>query len=76
MLTPIIIPILVMFIFKIIGANLMRLYLRMVYKKTLAGGTNNGNNTAPAEPKKNILDLFVNGARQVLPLVPPVSCLM
>ncbi|WP_196606888.1 nucleoside recognition domain-containing protein [Pectinatus frisingensis] len=42
MLTPIILPILVMFIFKIIGANLMRLYLRMVYKKTLAGGTNNG----------------------------------
>ena len=43
MLVPIIVPIFVMFIFKIIGANLMRLYLKTVYKKENNGGTNNGN---------------------------------
>ena len=43
MLVPIIVPIFVMFIFKIIGANLMRLYLKTVYKKENNGGTNDGN---------------------------------
>ena len=43
MLVPIIVPIFVMFIFKIIGANLMRLYLKTIYKKQPDGGANNGN---------------------------------
>lgn len=37
MLCPIIVPLIVMFVFKIIGANLMRLYLKM-YNKKHAGG--------------------------------------
>jgi len=42
MLVPIIVPIIVMFIFKIIGANFMRLYLKTI-SKTTAGGIKNGN---------------------------------
>lgn len=43
MLVPIIVPIIVMLIFKIIGANLMRLYLKVVLKKPLIGGINHDN---------------------------------
>lgn len=43
MLVPIIVPIIVMFAFKIIGANLMRLYLKIVLKKPLIGGINHDN---------------------------------
>lgn len=35
---PIIVPLIVMFVFKIIGANLMRLYLKTVCKKECEGG--------------------------------------
>lgn len=42
MLVPIIVPILVMLLFKIIGANLMRLYLKTVFKKQLTGGGDHG----------------------------------
>lgn len=42
MLVPIIVPIIVMFIFKIIGANLMRLYLKMYCKQESNGGVGNG----------------------------------
>lgn len=42
MLVPIIVPIIVMVVFKIIGANLMRLYLKAVYKNHSQEGTNNG----------------------------------
>lgn len=42
MLVPIIVPIIVMFVFKIIGANLMRLYLKFVYKDAVKGGNANG----------------------------------
>lgn len=38
MLVPIIVPILVMFTFKIIGANLMRLYLKTFCKQEMNGG--------------------------------------
>lgn len=38
MLVPIIVPIVVMLVFKIIGANLMRLYLKTVVNKTATGG--------------------------------------
>lgn len=41
MLVPIIVPIIVMFVFKIIGANLMRLYLK-TYCKEVSGGAGNG----------------------------------
>ncbi|MDF2566309.1 MAG: hypothetical protein K0Q53_2713 [Massilibacillus sp.] len=43
MLVPIIVPILVMLIFKVIGANLMRLYLKTVLKKSSTGGNNHDN---------------------------------
>ena len=43
MLAPIIVPIIVMFVFKIIGGNLMRLYLKMFYRKDTTGGNANGN---------------------------------
>lgn len=43
MLVPIIVPMIVMVIFKIIGANIMRLYLKSVCKKSLTGGKLNGN---------------------------------
>jgi nucleoside recognition membrane protein YjiH len=42
MVAPIIVPILVMLVFKIIGANIMRFYLKMVYRKSVAGGAQNG----------------------------------
>ena len=42
MVAPIILPIIVMLIFKVVGANIMRLYLKMVYRKELAGGAGNG----------------------------------
>lgn len=38
MLVPIIVPVFVMLVFKVIGANLMRLYLKTVFKKELNGG--------------------------------------
>lgn len=37
---PIIVPLVVMFVFKIIGANLMRLYLKTVDQKASKGGAN------------------------------------
>ncbi len=37
MVAPIIVPIIVMFVFKIIGANLMRLYLKLFYKEENGG---------------------------------------
>ncbi len=43
MLVPIIVPMIIMVIFKIIGANIMRLYLKSVCKKSLTGGKLNGN---------------------------------
>ncbi len=43
MLVPIIVPIIVMLIFKVIGANLMRLYLKAVLKKSSTGGSNHDN---------------------------------
>ena len=43
MLAPIIVPIIVMFVFKIIGGNLMRIYLKMFYRKDTTGGNANGN---------------------------------
>lgn len=42
MLVPIIVPIIVMFVFKIIGANLMRLYLKTYCKQAGSGGVSNG----------------------------------
>ena len=39
---PIIIPLIVMFVFKIIGGNLMRIYLKMFYKEDTNGGKANG----------------------------------
>lgn len=39
MLCPIIVPLIVMFLFKVIGANLMRFYLKM-YNRKHAGGVN------------------------------------
>lgn len=42
MLVPIIVPIIVMFVFKIIGANLMRLYLKTYCKQAGNGGVGNG----------------------------------
>lgn len=43
MVAPIIVPIIVMFVFKIIGGNLMRMYLKMFYRKDTTGGNANGN---------------------------------
>lgn len=43
MLVPIIVPILVMLLFKVIGANLLRLYFKFVLKNRLSGGAKNGN---------------------------------
>lgn len=43
MVAPIIVPIIVMLIFKIIGANIMRLYLKMVCRKLITGGAENVN---------------------------------
>lgn len=43
MLVPIIVPILVILVFKIVGANLMRLYLKAVSNKPAAGGSNHDN---------------------------------
>ena len=43
MLAPIIVPIIVMFVFKIIGGNLMRIYLKMFYRKDTTVGNANGN---------------------------------
>lgn len=43
MVAPIIVPIIVMLVFKIIGANIMRLYLKMVCRKSITGGVGNGN---------------------------------
>lgn len=37
-MVPIIVPVLVMILFKIIGANMMRLYLKYEHKKSIAGG--------------------------------------
>lgn len=37
-MVPIIVPVLVMILFKIIGANMMRLYLKYEHKKSMAGG--------------------------------------
>lgn len=37
---PIIVPLIVMLVFKIIGANLMRLYLKTAYRKESKGGAN------------------------------------
>lgn len=42
MVAPIILPIIVIFVFKIVGANLMRLYLKTCSKKEVNGGYNNG----------------------------------
>lgn len=42
MVVPIIVPILVMFAFKILGANLMRLYLKTVCRNSAKGGVSNG----------------------------------
>lgn len=41
---PIIIPILVMFAFKIFGANVMRCYIKLFYKNHATGGNGNGTN--------------------------------
>lgn len=38
MVAPIILPLIVMFAFKIIGANIMRMYLKAVYRKQAKGG--------------------------------------
>lgn len=38
MLVPIIVPVVVMVIFKVLGANLMRLYIQMMQKRATAGG--------------------------------------
>ncbi|WP_110953968.1 nucleoside recognition domain-containing protein [Anaerosinus massiliensis] len=43
MLVPIIVPILVILVFKIVGANLMRLYLKAVSNKPATGGNNHDN---------------------------------
>lgn len=43
MLVPIIVPIIVILIFKIIGANLMRLYLKTALNKTSTGGSHHDN---------------------------------
>lgn len=42
MLVPIIVPIIVMLVFKIVGANLMRLYLKAYCKNEMNGGAQNG----------------------------------
>ena len=42
-LVPILVPILVMLLFKVIGANLLRLYFKFVLKNRLSGGAKNGN---------------------------------
>lgn len=42
MLVPIIVPILVMLVFKFVGANIMRCYIRMLQKRAIAGGNNDG----------------------------------
>lgn len=39
MVAPIILPIIVMFVFKVVGANLMRIYLKFLYKKSMAKET-------------------------------------
>lgn len=42
-LVPIILPLVVMLVFKVIGANMIRLYIRVMEKRMVAGGSNHGN---------------------------------
>lgn len=42
-LVPIILPLVVMLVFKVIGANMIRLYIRAMEKRVVTGGSNHGN---------------------------------
>jgi nucleoside recognition membrane protein YjiH len=42
MLVPMIVPVAVMLIFKVVGANLMRLYIKLLQKKAIVGGHDHG----------------------------------